>query len=140
MKRSYEIVGGIYLVQDGYEFDLHNNFDFVRMDYSLEERTLLLFWQRSNGNWVSSNMPKTLTIEFTQVSEFRFMPRDPEIPFTEDDCLGAFGYLVDEDWANGVVLVGPTQEPDPKWLTAIEFTSGAILAVQAESSSAAILA
>lgn len=140
MKRSYEIISGIYLVQDGYELDLHNNFDFVRLDYSLVERRLLLLWKRSNGNWVSSNTPKTLTIEFTQVSEFRFMPRDPEIPFTEDDCLDSFGYWVDEDWANGVVLVGPAQEPDPKWLTAIEFMSGAVLAVQAESSNAAMQA
>ena len=77
IERSYEIVAGIYFMQDGYEFDLHNNFDFVRMDYSLEARRLLLFWECSNGNWVSSNTPKTLTIEFTQVSEFRFMPRDP---------------------------------------------------------------
>lgn len=140
MKRSYEILDGIYLVQDGYELDLHNNFDFVRLEYSLVERKLLLLWKRSNGNWVNSNTPKTLTIEFTEVGEFRFMPRDPEIPFTEDDCLDSFGYWVDEDWANGVVLVGPTQEPDPKWLTAIAFMSGAVLAIQAESSNAAILA
>ncbi|MCB2424389.1 hypothetical protein [Thalassolituus alkanivorans] len=140
MNRNFKIVDGIYLVLEGYELDLHNNFDFTNLDYSVEHRRLVLNWQRSNGDWVSSDTPKALVIEFKEVSEFRFMPRDSEIPFTEDDCINSLGYWVDEDWAEGVIMVEPNQTAEPHWLTAIDFMSGAVLAVQAESASAKVTA
>ncbi|MAY14715.1 MAG: hypothetical protein CMI06_05180 [Oceanospirillaceae bacterium] len=140
MNRNFKIVDGIYLVLEGYELDLHNNFDFTNLDYSVEHRRLVLNWQRSNGDWVSSDTPKALVIEFKEVSEFRFMPRDSEMPFTEDDCINSLGYWVDEDWAEGVIMLEPNQTAEPHWLTAIDFMSGAVLAVQAESASAKVTA
>ena len=140
MNRDYEIIDGIYLVQDSYELDLHNNFDFKSLDYSVSERRVVLHWERSNGDWVSSETPKGLEIEFSGVSEFRFMPRDSDIPFTEDDCINSIGYWVDEDWAEGVITVGPNQKTESQWLTAIDFMSGAVIAVQAESASAKVTA
>jgi hypothetical protein len=140
MNRNFEIVDGIYLVQEGYELDLHNNFNFTNLDYSVEQRKLVLNWQRSKGEWVSSDTPNALVIEFKEVTEFRFMPRDSEMPFTEDDCINSFGYWVDEDWAEGVIMVEPNQKAEPQWLTAIDFMSGAVLAVQANSANATVLA
>ena len=81
-------------------------------------------------------MPKSLAIEFNDVSEFRFMPRDSTVPFTEDNCVASVGYWVDEDWAAGIITVAPDQSAEPHWLTAIEFMSGAVLAVQAGSANA----
>jgi len=140
MKRDFDIVDGIYLVQSKHELDLHNNFDFLGFNYSVENRTLLLNWKRSNGDWVAPETPQSLNVEFREVSEFRFMPRDAEIPFTEDDCLNSFGYWVDEDWAEGVIMVETKQTPEPSWLTAIDFMSGAVIAVQAKSANAQIKA
>ena len=140
MKRNFEIVDGIYLVQKGYELDLHNNFDFKGFGYSIEKRSLVLNWARSKGEWVSSGTPSSLVIEFQGVSEFRFLPRDSRTPFSEDDCLNSFGYWVDEDWAEGVILVEPNQKSESHWLTAMDFMSGAVLAVQSESANANISA
>lgn len=140
MNRNFKVVDGIYLVLEGYELDLHNNFDFINLDYSVEHRKLVLNWQRSNGDWASIDTPKALAIEFKEVSEFRFMPRDSEMPFTEDDCINSLGYWVDEDWAKGVIMVEPNQAAEPHWLTAIAFMSGAVLAVQAENASAKVTA
>jgi len=67
------------------------------------------------------------------------MPRDSEVPYAEDDCLNSFGYWVDEDWAEGVIVVEPNQKAEPQWLTSIDFMSGAVLAVQAESADAKVL-
>jgi len=58
MNRNFDIVDGIYLVQANHELDLHNNFDFKNLDYSVEKRKLVLNWQRSEGDWVSSDTPK----------------------------------------------------------------------------------
>jgi len=139
MRRDFEITMGIYLVQSPHELDIHNNFDFLGFDYSVEHRTLLLRWRRSPEAWVASGTPAALTIEFREVSEFRFMPRDSAQPFTEDDCVSSFGYWTDEDWADGVIVAEPSQSPDPKWLTAVDFMSGAVIAVQAASAHAQIV-
>ena len=138
MRRDFEISNAIYLVQSPHELDLHNNFDFLGLHYSVEGRTLLLRWRRSPGDWVACGTPAFVSIEFREVSEFRFEPRDAELPFTEDDCINTFGYRTDEEWADGVFDIAPTQTPDPKWLTAISFMSGAAIAVQAASAHARI--
>lgn len=138
MKWDFTISLGIHLVQNPYALDLHNNFNFTGLQYSVEKRTLTLHWRRSDGEWVSSDTPASLLVTFREVSEFRYLPRDGEMPFTEDDCLSSFGYWTDEDWADGVIIVDSNQAPDPKWLTAIDFMSGSVIAVQAESAHAEI--
>jgi len=138
MKRDFEIVDGIYLVQSQYELDLHNNYNFLGFNYSVEYRKLILNWRRSEGEWVATETPESLNVEFRDVSEFRFMPRDSDTPFSEDDCINSIGYWVDEEWANGVIMVDSNQIPDPLWLMAIDFMSGAVIVVQASSAYAQI--
>jgi hypothetical protein len=140
MNRDFEIKDGVDLLQPPYELDLHNSFDFCGLRYSVENRTLSLHWQRSAGNWVAAGTPASVIVEFREVSEFRFLPRDAQIPFTEDDCVSAWGYWTDEKWADGVIMTGPAQTPDPRWLTGIHFMSGATIAVQASSAHATIAA
>ena len=140
MQRDFEIKDGIYLAQPPHKLDLHNNFDFCGLDYSVEQRTLSLHWRRSTGDWVAGGTPASVSVEFREVSEFRFLPRDAELPFTEDDCVSTWGYWTDEEWADGVIMTDPTQTPDPRWLTGIHFMSGATIAVQAVSAHARIAA
>jgi hypothetical protein len=140
MNRDFEIRDGIYLCQSPYELDLHNDFDFTGLQYSIERRTLTLGWRRSDGDWVRPGTPTGVSVQFREVSEFRFLQRDPEVPFTEDDCLNTFGYWTEEDQADGVFLLQANHAPDPRWLTALEFMSGAVIAVQAASAHATIIA
>jgi hypothetical protein len=98
MRRDVEIRTGIYLVQRSHELDLHNNFDFQELRYSVAERIVRLQWRRSERGGIPSTLPTAVTIEFRGVTEFRFQPRDPALPFTEDDCLSSFGYWTGEDW------------------------------------------
>ena len=100
MKRNFEIEDGIYLKNNSSELALHNDYDFTGLSQSIEKCSLILNWRRSKGDWVSHDIPESLFIEFFEVNEFRLMPRDAEIPFTEDDCLNSFGY-----WVDGVVIL-----------------------------------
>lgn len=140
MNRNYEIVDGIYLVKDKYKLDLHNNFDFKGINYIIDERRVILSWSRTTGDWAIPETPQALSIEFIGVSEFIFSPRNSETPFSEDNCINSIGYLVNEDWADGVIVLEPNQKVEPHWLTAIDFMSGAVIAIQAESSCAEITA
>ena len=87
MNCNFEITNGIYLVQSPCELDLHNNFDFMGLRYSIKDRTLLLNWRSSPGETVASGTPSSVKLEFREVSEYRFLSRNAELPFTEDDCV-----------------------------------------------------
>ncbi len=126
----------IYLLQDSYELDLHNDFDFVDLHYSLADGSLTLRWQRSDRIGVRAGAPAAVTVRFTDVSAFRFLPRRAGVPSTEDRCVSGIGYLTDEEWSNGSVLQGG--EPQPDWLRAFEFQSGAVIAVRAAAETAVI--
>ena len=140
MRCDFEIKDGIYLSQPPHELDLHNNFNFCGLHYSVEKRTLSLQWRRSTGDWVAAGTPASVSVEFREVSEFRFLPRDTKLPFTEDGCVSTFGHWTDEAWADGVIMIDSTQTPDPCWLTAISFMSGATIVVQASAACARIAA
>jgi len=134
MQKNFEVVDGIYLVQAPFELDLHNNFNFTGLTYSILDRKLILNWQRSNGEWVADNTPLAVRVEFFDVSEFRFLPRDSEYPFTEDNCINSIGYWTDEEWTkNSVICTSVGQNPELDWLMAIDFMSGAKIIVQALS-------
>ena len=136
MLSDFEVVDGIYIVHGDHKLDLHNEFDFQEVRYSVAERSASLRWRRGSGDWVRRDIPTSLCIEFDGVKEFRFVSRDSEMPFTEDDCLSTMGFLTDEPWSQGNVLL--TSDPERDWLTAFAFQSGAVIALRAERATARI--
>ena len=135
MKPNFTIRLGIELNQGEYSLDLHNNLEFVGCDYSVKDRTLTVRWEKGQGDWVPADTPQLVEIIFKQVSEYRFMPRDPEMPFTEDDCLVAVGA-----WHDGIYDKSEDTELDLSEFVAFEFHSGAIIIVKAEEAEAVITA
>ncbi|MCX6854954.1 MAG: hypothetical protein NTV80_08630 [Verrucomicrobia bacterium] len=136
MIENFTIKDSIYLVSGEDTLDLHNNYDMTEITYSVAERRATLTWVRSTGDWVPATEPLQLRIEFHGVSCFRFMPRDPQLPFTEDNCLSNAGYWTDEDWCDRVMIC--EADPEPHWLRAFQFQSGAIVAIAADEAKAII--
>ena len=136
MKEDFTIQGAIYLASGGDSLDLHNNYLFTEIVYSLAERRATLTWNRRSDDWVPATEPPQVQLVFIGVSSFRFMPRDPEMPFTEDDCLSSAGYWTDEDWCDGVMVF--EGKPQSDWLRAFAFQSGAIVAIAADEAHAII--
>lgn len=136
MEEHFSFGSDIYLVTDGYKLDLHNNYDFHGVDYSIRDRSVILRWHRGDGDWVPKDSPSEVELRYDGVERFEFHRRDPEMPFTEDDCLANSGYWTDEDWGDGV-FVTPA-EPEPDWLRAFQFQSGAVILIQAREANATI--
>lgn len=86
----------IAVVRGDDRFDLHNNFDFQSMSYAPTQRTLELHWRRGTGSWVKASDPPALSLSFSGVYLFKAKERDPELPFTEDDCLDTIGFMWDD--------------------------------------------
>ena len=121
----------IYLKYDSIEYDLHNDFDFIEINYIIETQSVTLKWQRGIGNWVNQNQPDLIVLIISNVSQFEFKPRDSEMPFTEDDCLESFGFISDDDWCDGQFWVDKI--PDDNWLWSFVFQSGAEIIIGAKS-------
>lgn len=138
MQTDFKIRQGIYLIKGDLTLDLHNDFDFEGIDYSIVERSISLKWKRSARESVSLNLPSSIRLDFLEVSEFRFYPRNSEIPFTEDNCLNCAGYWTDEEWCDGVFLSENGAVLDSQYLTAFEFMSGAIVIFRAERAAALV--
>jgi hypothetical protein len=136
MKEHFTFDSGIYLVANGHELDLHNNYDFQGVDYSISDRSVILRWHRGDGDWLPKESPFKVELRYDGVERFEFQRRSPEIPFTEDDCLANSGYWTDEDWASGAFVEWAVPEPD--WLRAFQFHSGAVILVQAREAHATI--
>lgn len=136
MIEDFTIKDAIYLVSGEDTLDLHNNYDFTEITYSVAQRRATLTWVRSGGDWVPATEPLELQLEFHGVSRFRYMPRDPEMPFTEDNCLSSAGYWTDEDWCDGVMIC--EADPETEWLRAFHFQSGATVAIAADEARAII--
>lgn len=129
-------IDNIYLVQGGQSLDLHNNYDFTGVAYSVEARRVTLQWRKVEGDSIGDSLPAEVELVFEGVSHFQVMPRDPEMPFTEDDCLSCAGWWVDEEWCDGVMICEGGECSG--WLRAFGFQSGAIVVIGADEGKAVI--
>src|ERR1035437_8268234 len=130
MIEDFTIKDGIYLVRGEDILDLHNNYSFTEIANSVAKRRATLTWVRCSEDRVPATEPLQLQLEFHGVTCYRFMPRDPAMPFSEDDCLSSAGYWTDEDWCDGVMICEADSEIE--WLRAFHFQSGATVAIAAD--------
>lgn len=126
----------IYLHIGRLKLDLHNDYDFKKVIYDIEQRSVLLEWHRGSGEWVSNALPHQIQILMTEIYGFRVLPRDPKMPVSEDNCLNSFGYDCDEDWADGQFWVDSA--PEPEWRWSFLFQSGMEIQVDGESASVTV--
>lgn len=107
--------------------DLHNAFGFLSFEYNVANRTASLSWRRRSREGVDPDLPRGIRIDFFDVDYLKVEPRDPDVPFSEDDCLDSFGYDSDEGWTDGQFWVdGPAE---PAWRWSFVFRSGAEIVI-----------
>jgi len=129
MKCDFDIEASICLVKGEKTLDLHNCYEFTKMEYRLEKRSVSLHWQRSSRPEISDSLPASVLLKFRDVSHFEFKPRNSDQPFSEDDCLSEFGIWHDE---HGLMLCenGIMNQDEP---LAIGFMSGATIVLKASA-------
>ena len=112
-------------------YDLHNCFEFQSLSYNPTTQKLSLFWHRKNADWVKPTEPAELSLLFSGVYLFKAIERDPELPFTEDDCLDTIGFI----WNDMLSEVGFTsnQSGEDCTILSLSFVSGANLKIGAAS-------
>ena len=114
--------------------DLHNNFEFVSLEYVFPEKSIVLKWAKSAGEWVPSNGPSSITLTFSGVYLFKSKARDPEIPFSEDSCLESIGFIGNDLIEEISGFFSPEPAENQNHLN-ISFVSGFAIKIGAEFSS-----
>jgi hypothetical protein len=62
MKSNFQIKNFIEIKYCGRTLDLHNNFDFIGFNYQPSLNSLVLNWQKNNGDWVPKDEIFNLSI------------------------------------------------------------------------------
>lgn len=121
---NFKWLSGTELETSGQTLDLHNDYNFQTVEHNVVDKTVRLNWRRGTEKWVKEDLPNSLCLVFFEVHHFSVVERDPEIPFTEDDCLSRFGYRDDEtppEWQ--IQWKQETIEIDPAWRWSFQFHS-----------------
>lgn len=81
---------------DGRHIDLHNNFDFENVEYSIKKNRVSVSWVKTIGDWVQADEPEHVRIVFENVLFFKIQTGSSG---THKDrrTLSFIGYLHPED-------------------------------------------
>ncbi|MFC4209738.1 hypothetical protein ACFOWA_01010 [Pedobacter lithocola] len=77
----------------GIHIDLHNNFNFVGLDYQLPIREIHLKWVKSMGDWVGPNEFSSLILIHRNVTFFKVIEQDENSTPEDDSCLGEITFF-----------------------------------------------
>ncbi len=97
MKKVNFLVDSNYALDvDGQHIDLHNNFDFESVEYSIRHNRVSLTWIKGTGNWVKTDAPENIKIVFDNVLLLKVQTDDYD-KIDDKVTLSFIGYLHPED-------------------------------------------
>ena len=128
---NFKPITSIELAFGEFEIDLHNVYLFTDFSYAIASRILVLKWIKGEGECVNRSWPQTVELHIKDVEFLEVSPRDPDMPFSEDDCLEGIAYLSEDEWCNGPFWGDAEPHDDWKWV--FQFMSGMSIIVGAKS-------
>lgn len=128
--KNFRIDDSIYIVTEGHSFDLHNNYDFCGFAFDVVQRSLVLSWEKTKGDWGQAADPPTVALRIHGVRSLEVTPRDPKTPFSEDDCLQDISFVCDEPWCSEPFAI--EKIPDASWRWVFQFMSRASIVIDGD--------
>ena len=122
----------IALESDMGYLDLHNCYDFRKIEYLVEGRSILLHWQKVDANRVPDNKPQAISVRIDGIRLFKVRERDTEIPFTEDQSLSSIGFIWDDMVDEMSGYTSNTTKEDCTHLN-LEFESGLAIKIAGDT-------
>lgn len=85
--------GSIEVELDGRAYDLHNFYSLGFFNYEINHRRFSREFFKRSESWVPFEEPNRIRLSFMLVSHFSAQERDPNLPYTEDDCIEFIGVV-----------------------------------------------
>ena len=90
----------ISILIDGKYIDIHNCYEFYELIYNTKNREVVLKWKVDEPDeedfFIDDGLPRFISMFFEGVHFLKSIERDHEMPFSEDDCVETFGFLLDK--------------------------------------------
>lgn len=94
MQRNFSITSTVDLLCGNRIYDLHNDFDAVKIEHDLAQNSLTLWWKAAKA---PTNGQDLVCIRFTLLQSLDLKGIDEGMPRKEDRRLSFMGYLRPED-------------------------------------------
>ncbi len=131
---NYSITSDFISIEvDGKVFNLHDDYNFMKILYDVAAQKLTLRWVKSKRDRVPQDLPENLMLEFTDVSLFKCKERDPEQPLSEDYCLGSLGFI-SKELISEIEGFSTNEESDNDDHMNLSFMSGFAIKIAAKNS------
>lgn len=129
------IFGHIEVEVDERAYDLHNFYSLDFFKYEINDRRVILEFSKRSESWVPFEDPNKICLIFLRISHFSVQERDPNMPYTEDDCIESIGVVKPDALAKDSYLIDDC--PQDHHLV-LRFQSGLLIRLQAEEASCAL--
>lgn len=83
MKVNFDIIDNIALNYQGLYIDLHNNFNFEKIEFNVDHNEVKLTWKKTDGEWVGKNELSKIILTHNGVDYLKIMGQD-ENSFLQD--------------------------------------------------------
>ncbi len=127
---NFKIKDHIYLVSEGVEHDVHNNFDFDVLEFDEKKKEAILSWISIDAPWNRNNPTERIELKIKNVSSIESSPPDPEADPSDDKTLEDFLFTCDEEWCDQPFSI--ESEPEESWGWVFDFSSGRSITVFAD--------
>ena len=128
--RNFQIKDGYQVVISGFKLDVHNDYDFVDLEFNGTSRLVTMAWKKTNGGWVQKNTPEGFRLIF-ESTELIYVT-EPKTRISEGETLSFVGFLHPEDFATMDGYL-EHQDADRSWHMIFGFENGSSIKLFARS-------
>jgi hypothetical protein len=93
MKVNFDILDNIALSYEVLYIDLHNNFDFEKLEYNVGHRELTLTWKKTDGEWVGKNELSKIILTHTGVDYFAISGQGENFVLQDNKTLSEISFF-----------------------------------------------
>ncbi len=97
MITNFSIIDNYAIKIDDQFFDLHNNYDFVRMEQVTEAHEIVILFRKSLGKWAAGETVKEIQLTHRGVSYLNVLEKEAEASKEDEACLSEITFFPKED-------------------------------------------
>lgn len=97
MLTNFAIIDNYAIKIDDQFFDLHNNYDFVRMEQLTEADEIVILFRKSDGEWAAGEKVEEIRVRHRGVSYLNVQEKDADADPADETCLSELTFFPRED-------------------------------------------
>lgn len=103
MKLNFKIKDNIYIESNEHLFDLHNDFDFIRMEYEIEKGNLILYYKSLTKN-VETKELKIIHKDLTYIKVYKNVKSENDFEKNDSKTISSLTFYPSDDRNNNLNL------------------------------------